>query len=99
MFSIALLVTIAPQLASFALSFGPTEMAALLLLSLTIVAVLSAESMLKGLLAGGIGLLLGTVGLDLMLGVPRFTFSAGSPAGGAPVPLGWQDTVAARRTA
>src|SRR5690606_34452489 len=72
--SIGLLITIAPQLASFALTFGPTEMAALLLLSLTIVAVLSAESMLKGLLAGAIGVLLGTVGLDLMLGVPRFTF-------------------------
>lgn len=87
-FSAVLLMLIAPQLASLALTFGPTEMAALLLLSLTIVAVLSAESMVKGLLAGALGMVLGTVGLDLMVGVPRLTFGEFDLYDGVPfIPL------------
>lgn len=74
LFSIVLLILIAPQLAQFALKFGPAEIACLLIFALTVVAVLSGDSMLKGLLAAGIGMLMATVGADPMLSVPRFTF-------------------------
>jgi putative tricarboxylic transport membrane protein len=74
LFSIALLVLIAPQLAAFALRFGPAEISCLLIFALTVVAVLSGDSMIKGLLAAAIGMLMATVGADPMLSVPRFTF-------------------------
>ena len=74
LFSIALLVLIAPQLAAFALKFGPAEITCLLIFALTVVAVLSGDSMIKGLLAAAIGMLMATVGADPMLAVPRFTF-------------------------
>ena len=74
LFSIALLVLIAPQLAQFALKFGPAEIACLLIFALTVVAVLSGESMVKGLLSAAIGMVMATVGADPMLSIPRFTF-------------------------
>jgi putative tricarboxylic transport membrane protein len=74
LFSIMLLILIAPQLAAVALMFGPAEITCLLIFALTVVAVLSGESMVKGLLAAAIGMLMATVGADPMLSVPRFTF-------------------------
>jgi putative tricarboxylic transport membrane protein len=74
LFSIVLLVFIAPQLAEVALKFGPAEITCLLIFALTVVAVLSGDSMVKGLLAAAIGMLMATVGADPMLTVPRFTF-------------------------
>lgn len=74
LFSIVLLVLIAPQLAQVALKFGPAEIACLLVFALTVVAVLSGESMLKGLFAAALGMLLATIGADPMLMIPRFTF-------------------------
>ena len=49
-FSSIALTLIAPQLARFALSFGPTEYFALAILGLTIIASISAKSLIKGLL-------------------------------------------------
>lgn len=74
MFSILLLVTVAPILAKFALNFGPVEMAGILLFTFTIVGTVSGDSMVKGLFSAALGILLATVGSDPMLGVPRFTF-------------------------
>lgn len=71
--SIVLLILIAPQLAQIALRFGPAEIAALLIFALTLIAVLSGGSMLKGLFAASLGVLLATVGADPMLSTPRFT--------------------------
>ena len=71
--SITLLILIAPQLAEIALRFGPAEIAALLIFALTLIAVLSGGSMLKGLFAAALGMLLATVGADPMLSIPRFT--------------------------
>lgn len=75
-FSVVLLIFIAPKLASIALKFGPTELAALLLFALTVIGVLSGGSMLKGLLAASLGMVLATIGADPMLTVPRFTFGS-----------------------
>jgi len=74
LFSIVLLVLIAPQLAQVALKFGPAEIACLLIFALTVVSVLSGDSMLKGLFAAALGMLLATIGADPMLMIPRFTF-------------------------
>jgi putative tricarboxylic transport membrane protein len=70
-FGIALL---APSLAELALSFGTPEYFALVLLGLIMAVYLSEDSVLKGLVMCLMGLLLGTIGLDPVLAVPRFTF-------------------------
>ncbi len=74
LFSIVVLVLAAPQLAAFALSFGPIETFALICLALTCIAGVSRGSLVKGLLAGALGLFLATVGTDPMAGDVRFTF-------------------------
>lgn len=74
LFSIVVLVLLAPQLAAFALRFGPIEVFALTLFSLTCIASVSRESMIKGLLAGALGIALTTVGPDPMTGDIRFNF-------------------------
>ncbi|WP_456294610.1 tripartite tricarboxylate transporter permease [Vibrio sp. AK197] len=72
--STIVLIAIAPLLANFALRFNAPEYFALALFGLTIIASVSAQNILKGLLAGTIGLLISTVGLDPISSVPRFTF-------------------------
>ncbi len=72
--SVVLLMIAAPPLADFAVTFGPPEYFALMVLGLTTLASLTGDSMLKGLLMAVVGLILGTIGIDLMLGAPRFTF-------------------------
>ncbi|OBT17212.1 C4-dicarboxylate ABC transporter permease [Vibrio sp. UCD-FRSSP16_10] len=72
--STIVLIAIAPLLANFALRFNAPEYFALALFGLTIIASVSAQNILKGLLAGSIGLLVSTVGLDPISSVPRFTF-------------------------
>ena len=73
-FSILLLVTVAPMLAEFALQFGPVEMAAILMFTFTIIGTVSGDSMVKGLFSAAVGILLATVGSDPMVGTSRFTF-------------------------
>jgi putative tricarboxylic transport membrane protein len=71
--SVLALSSVAPALSALALRFGPAERASLVLLGLTLIVALSAESLVKGLLTAALGLVLGTVGLDPTSGVPRFT--------------------------
>lgn len=68
------LYTVSPLLAKLALKFGPTEYFWLSIFGLTIIAGVSSKSMLKGLMSGALGLVLSTIGMDPMLGQPRFTF-------------------------
>jgi putative tricarboxylic transport membrane protein len=68
------LMLLAPPLAAFALRFGAHENAALLILGLMMAGYLAGASMTKGLIMVGLGLLLGTVGLDPIMGSPRFTY-------------------------
>ncbi|MEM6677723.1 MAG: tripartite tricarboxylate transporter permease [Pseudomonadota bacterium] len=76
------LILFAGWLASFALSFGPPEFFTLILFSLTIIAGVSGESLLRGALSALLGLLLATVGLDLVYGTNRFTFGDPNLMGG-----------------
>ncbi|MCI5957762.1 MAG: tripartite tricarboxylate transporter permease [Clostridiales bacterium] len=73
-FSTCALLLIAPPLSQVALRFGPPETFMVSLFGLTIIASVSSGSMLKGILSGLIGLLIGTVGMDLQIGFGRFTF-------------------------
>lgn len=72
--SCIVLIFVSPPLASMALRFGPPEYFALAVFGLTIVASVSGRSLLKGLTAVSIGLLIALVGLDPITGTPRFTF-------------------------
>jgi TctA family transporter len=71
--ALALAVAI-PVVRPLVLSFGSPEFFMLALLGLTFVGSLSGKNALKGLVAGGMGLLLATVGLDPMSGTQRYTF-------------------------
>src|SRR3989442_421186 len=72
--SVVGLMLLAPPLAAFALKFGPPENFALLVLGLMMVGYLAGASMTKGLMMACLGLLLGTVGLDPIMGTQRFTY-------------------------
>lgn len=72
--SSVLLIFAAPQLAAFALNFGPIETFALIMLGMTCIVSVSEGSVVKGLLAGSIGVFLSTVGGDPITGEARFTF-------------------------
>ncbi len=76
------LILFAGWLASFALSFGPPEFFTLILFSLTIIAGVSGDSLLRGALSAVLGLLLATIGLDLIYGTNRFTFGNPNMMGG-----------------
>jgi putative tricarboxylic transport membrane protein len=82
--SLVILVAIAPLVATFALQFGPWEMFALIFAALTIIASVTGESILKGLIAGLFGLLIATVGADPIAGITRFTFDVGVLRAGIP---------------
>ena len=64
----------APLVVEAALAFGPAEYFSLMVLSLVAVSAVLGNSMLRGLLALGLGLLFGLVGVDLQTGQARFTF-------------------------
>ncbi|MEH6632868.1 MAG: tripartite tricarboxylate transporter permease [Halopseudomonas aestusnigri] len=72
--SAILLVALAPQLAALGLEFGPWDYFSLILFSLTITASLSGKALLKGLIAGVLGLLFATAGEDPINGMARFDF-------------------------
>ncbi|HCN0594380.1 TPA: tripartite tricarboxylate transporter permease, partial [Escherichia coli] len=71
--SIIVLMFLSPVLASWALKFSASESFALATFGLSIIASISGESLIKGLIAGVGGLLIATIGLDPMGGFPRFT--------------------------
>ena len=70
------LLFIAPQLAKFALRFGPPEVACLALFGLTIIISMSSGSLIKGLISGCLGLGMGFVGIDKIESCVRFSFGS-----------------------
>ncbi|MBN2759807.1 MAG: tripartite tricarboxylate transporter permease [Rhodobacteraceae bacterium] len=71
---VVFLLLAAPPLAQLALKFGPSEMFWVAILGLTLIGSLSTGSVLKGLLGGALGLLIGTIGISPIGGESRFTF-------------------------
>ncbi len=68
------LAVAAPPLARMALSFGPPEFFALMTLGLSFLMGLAGKSVVKALMMGVVGLILGLAGMDPVRGMPRFTF-------------------------
>ena len=64
----------AVQLAYLAVNFGPWEYFSLFILTLSIVAGLSEQSLVKGLIASAFGLLVTSIGTDPIMAIPRLTF-------------------------
>jgi putative tricarboxylic transport membrane protein len=76
------LVVATEPLARFALRFTPPAYFALAVLGLSVIAGLSGGSLLRGLIAAALGLMVATVGTDPVSGVPRFTFGEADLLGG-----------------
>jgi putative tricarboxylic transport membrane protein len=72
--SILILALFAPIVASFALNFSAQEFVGIALLGLSIIALISPGNMVKGLIAGVLGLMIGIVGIDNITAYPRFIF-------------------------
>lgn len=73
LFSTFILLFIAPPLAKISLLFSAHEYFLLSLLGITIIASFSDESVIKGLMAGTLGLFMSVVGMHPMTGFMRFT--------------------------
>lgn len=76
MISAVMLVLFAPQLAQIGLEFQPWDFFMLVIFALTVTASLAGENLIKGLIAGAMGLLIRTVGEDEAVGVGRFDFGS-----------------------
>ena len=72
--SIFALMFVSPYLAAVTLKFTPVEYFSIAFFSLTIIASLSGNSLLKGLLAGLFGIAISMIGLAPIDGLTRFTF-------------------------
>ncbi len=72
--SAVLLIAVAPQLARVGLEFQPWDYFSLVFFALTITASLAGQNLVKGLIAGALGLLIATFGEDDINGVARFDF-------------------------
>lgn len=77
-FSLIALIFLAIPLAEAALKFGPPEYVSLICVSMTLLTYLARGSMVQAVVMILFGLILSTVGLDLVSGMPRFVFGAPS---------------------
>jgi putative tricarboxylic transport membrane protein len=75
-FGVLVLMFAAGPVAKAALAFGPAEFFALAVLGLTVVAVASLGSTLKGLVMGALGIAISLIGVDSILGTERYTFGS-----------------------
>ena len=71
-----LIAGFSPYLSKIALSFTPADYFSLMVLGLVAAIVLASGGLLKAFGMILIGLLLGTVGVDLTTGIPRYTFGS-----------------------
>ena len=68
------LVVLALPLTRLALSFGPPEFFSLMVVGLSLVTGLASRSLLRAIVAAILGLLLTQIGIDPVMGAPRFAF-------------------------
>jgi len=90
-FSIIALMFLVYPLAEYAVKFGPAEYFALICLSMTVLTYLARGSFIKAVLMALLGLMLGAVGMDPLVGRPRFSFGSVSLLDGVglvPVAMG-----------
>ena len=72
---VVMIVSVQP-IARVAVSFGPAEIFALVVFGLSTICGLSEHSILRGLIAGVIGLMMVMIGQDSIDGLPRLTFGS-----------------------
>lgn len=72
---VLLLIFFTPPLAELALKFGPAELFWIAIFGVTIIASIGGGSVVKGLIAGAVGLWLSSIGYNPVLGEERFVFS------------------------
>lgn len=82
MISATILVLFAPQLARVGLEFQPWDFFMLVIFALTVTASLAGRHLIKGLIAGALGLFIRTVGEDEAVGMARFNFGNDELLGG-----------------
>lgn len=70
--SVIVLMFAAPAIASVALKFSAEEYVGITLIGLSVIAIISPGSTVKGLISGVFGLVIGIVGIDPITGFPRF---------------------------
>lgn len=71
---IAALAFFAPAVSKLALKFSSIDYLLLGIMGMMMVGSLGSKSIFRGLVTAAIGVLLGTIGMDSMTAVPRFTF-------------------------
>jgi len=76
MFSLFVLILVAPALATIALEFGPYEYFSITLFSLTMIASLSGDSLTKGIVSALVGITFAMVGMAPISSHLRFTFGS-----------------------
>ncbi|MFB5195402.1 tripartite tricarboxylate transporter permease [Neobacillus sp. KR4-4] len=74
--AVTALTFVGPVLSKFALKFGPPEFFAIMLLGMLMIVALMGKSLVRGLIAAFLGLLLAMVGQDMVTGEFRFTFGS-----------------------
>ncbi|WP_148254160.1 tripartite tricarboxylate transporter permease [Aidingimonas lacisalsi] len=84
-FSVIVLLVIAPPLSTIALAFGPQEYTLLAIFGLVTIIGVASERPLKGMLTAAMGLVLACVGLDAFTGIQRFTFGQSELFDGVPL--------------
>jgi putative tricarboxylic transport membrane protein len=82
LFGLVVLVLATQPLAEIALAFTPAAYFSLGVLGLSVIAGLSGGSLLKGIIAASIGLMIAFIGSDPVSGVSRFTFGSPDLLGG-----------------
>lgn len=80
--SVIMLIALIGPLQRVVLAFGSPEIFALTVFGMTVVSTVSGPSVTKGIASALFGLLLATVGLDQIAGMPRFTFGRPELLGG-----------------
>jgi putative tricarboxylic transport membrane protein len=84
LFGLVVLVLLAEPLSSVALAFTPAAYFALGVMGLSVIASLSGSSLIKGLMAGILGLMIATIGTDPVTGSSRFTLGSPELLSGVP---------------
>ena len=75
-FGAIILVASIPIVKPLVMTFGPSEYFVLAMMGIGVISLLTGRSVVKGLIAGGLGLLLSMVGEDPVSGDYRFTFDS-----------------------
>jgi len=84
-FSDLVLILVAAPIAGVAIKMGPPELLSVTIFALTLIAALESASLLKGLIAALLGVLVHCVGIDPLAASPRLTFGIVDLQAGIPL--------------